>query len=313
MKQIVHPAAATPAVATIGFFDGVHRGHRYLIEQVCEAAAERGLASAVVTFPIHPRRVMQSDFHPQLLTTCDEKVRLLERAGIDACIMMDFTPQLAALSARQFMALLKEQYRIEALVIGYDHRFGHNRAEGFAEYAAYGRELGMEVLPARAYYLNRSEGQGAGSDVSSSGIRRLLQAGDVKAAAQALGYRYFLQGRVVGGYRVGHRIGFPTANLCVNNPDKLIPADGVYAVWADVDGHRYGGMLCIGTRPTLANGSDRSIEVHLFDFQADIYERPLTLSFVQRTRDEQKFASVDLLVAQLHRDECEIRALLKRL
>ncbi|MCI5663314.1 MAG: bifunctional riboflavin kinase/FAD synthetase [Mediterranea sp.] len=313
MKQIVHPAAATPAVATIGFFDGVHRGHRYLIEQVCEAAAERGLASAVVTFPIHPRRVMQSDFHPQLLTTCDEKVRLLERAGIDACIMMDFTPQLAALSARQFMALLKEQYRIEALVIGYDHRFGHNRAEGFAEYAAYGRELGMEVLPARAYYLNRSEGQGAGSDVSSSGIRRLLQAGDVKAAAQALGYRYFLQGRVVGGYRVGHRIGFPTANLCVNNPDKLIPADGVYAVWADVDGHRYGGMLCIGTRPTLANGSDRSIEVHLFDFQADIYERPLTLSFVQRTRDEQKFASVDLLVAQLHRDECEIRALLQRL
>ena len=313
MKQIVHPAAATPAVATIGFFDGVHRGHRYLIEQVCEAAAERGLASAVVTFPIHPRRVMQSDFHPQLLTTCDEKVRLLERAGIDACIMMDFTPQLAALSARQFMALLKEQYRIEALVIGYDHRFGHNRAEGFAEYAAYGRELGMEVLHARAYYLNRSEGQGAGSDVSSSGIRRLLQAGDVKAAAQALGYRYFLQGRVVGGYRVGHRIGFPTANLCVNNPDKLIPADGVYAVWADVDGHRYGGMLCIGTRPTLANGSDRSIEVHLFDFQADIYERPLTLSFVQRTRDEQKFASVDLLVAQLHRDECEIRALLQRL
>lgn len=312
MKQIVHPAAATPAVATIGFFDGVHRGHRYLIEQVCEAAAERGLASAVVTFPIHPRRVMQSDFHPQLLTTCDEKVRLLERAGIDACIMMDFTPQLAALSARQFMALLKEQYRIEALVIGYDHRFGHNRAEGFAEYAAYGRELGMEVLPARAYYLNRSEGQGAGSDVSSSGIRRLLQAGDVKAAAQALGYRYFLQGRVVGGYRVGHRIGFPTANLCVNNPDKLIPADGVYAVWADVDGHRYGGMLCIGTRPTLANGSDRSIEVHLFDFQADIYERPLTLSFVQRTRDEQKFASVDLLVAQLHRDEAEIRALLQR-
>lgn len=312
MKQIVHPAAATPAVATIGFFDGVHRGHRYLIEQVCEAAAERGLASAVVTFPIHPRRVMQSDFHPQLLTTCDEKVRLLERAGIDACIMMDFTPQLAALSARQFMALLKEQYRIEALVIGYDHRFGHNRAEGFAEYAAYGRELGMEVLPARAYYLNRSEGQGAGSDVSSSGIRRLLQAGDVKAAAQALGYRYFLQGRVVGGYRVGHRIGFPTANLCVNNPDKLIPADGVYAVWADVDGHRYGGMLCIGTRPTLANGSDRSIEVHLFDFQADIYERPLSLSFVQRTRDEQKFASVDLLVAQLHRDEAEIRALLQR-
>ena len=312
MKQILHPVAATPAVATIGFFDGVHRGHRYLIEQVCEVAAERGLSTAVVTFPIHPRRVMQSDFRPQLLTTCDEKVRLLERTGIDACIMMDFTPQLAALSAREFMTLLKEQYRIDALVIGYDHRFGHNRAEGFAEYVTYGRELGMEVFPARAYYLNRSEEQGASSDVSSSGIRRLLQAGDVEAAAQALGYRYFLQGRVVGGYRVGHRIGFPTANLCVDNPDKLIPADGVYAVWADVDGQRYGGMLCIGTRPTLANGSERSIEVHLFDFQADIYERPLSLSFVQRTRDEQKFASVDLLVAQLHRDEAEIRALLQR-
>lgn len=144
-----------PSVATIGFFDGVHRGHRYLIEQVCAVAAGRGLASSVVTFPVHPRKVMQADYHPKLLTTCDEKVSLLAKTGVDYCMMLDFTPEIARLSAREFMSILKDRYQIQALVVGYDHRFGHNRSEGFEDYVHYGRELGMEVLLARAYSYSK--------------------------------------------------------------------------------------------------------------------------------------------------------------
>ena len=135
-----------PSAATIGFFDGVHRGHRYLIGQVAEVAAARGMASSVITFPVHPRKVMQPGYHPDLLTTCDEKVSLLAGTGMDYCMMLDFTPELARLSAQQFMAILKERYRIEVLVVGYDHRFGHNRSEGFDDYVRYGGELGIEVM-----------------------------------------------------------------------------------------------------------------------------------------------------------------------
>ena len=152
--QLVCEASDTglrPSVATIGFFDGVHRGHRYLIEQVRAVAAERGLASSVVTFPVHPRKVMQADYHPKLLTTCDEKVSLLATTGVDYCMMLGFTPEIARLSAWEFMSILKERYRIRALVVGYDHRFGHNRCEGFEDYVRYGRKLGMEVLLAHAY------------------------------------------------------------------------------------------------------------------------------------------------------------------
>ena len=292
-----------PSVATIGFFDGVHRGHRYLIEQVCAVAAGRGLASSVVTFPVHPRKVMQPDFHPELLTTCEEKVRLLADTGIDYCVMLDFTPDLAQLSAQQFMTVLKEKYRIQALVVGHDHRFGHNRAEGFDDYVRYGRELGMEVLLAYAYSNKEVT-------VSSSVIRHLLLEGNVSEAADCLGYHYFLEGTVVGGYRVGRTIGYPTANLHVDNPDKLVPADGVYAVYVYVGGQKYMGMLSIGYRPTLNNGTDRSIEVNILQFNADIYNQPMRISFVRRTRPELKFDTIEELIAQLQKDEIEVTEIL---
>ncbi|WP_281643981.1 bifunctional riboflavin kinase/FMN adenylyltransferase [Bacteroides zoogleoformans] len=327
-----------PSVATIGFFDGVHRGHRYLIEQVRQVAAMRGLASSVITFPVHPQKVMQPDSRPELLTTCDEKVSLLAQLEIDYCIMIDFSPELARLSARQFMSILKEHYRVQALVVGYDHRFGHNRSEGFDDYVRYGRELGIEVLRARAYSYKKTAveksketalentaaeetnvvgGGGVGctamtaeETVSSSVIRQLVLGGSVMAAAEYLGYDFFLNGTVVGGYRVGRTIGFPTANLRVDDPDKIIPADGVYAVRVLVAGVEYGGMLSIGYRPTLGNGSDRSIEVHIFHFDADVYEQTMRVSFVRRTRPELKFDSIDELIEQLHRDEIEIKAIL---
>lgn len=301
--------AFRPSVATIGFFDGVHRGHRYLIEQVREAAAARGLASSVITFPMHPRKVMQSDYHPELLTTCDEKVTLLAQTGIDSCIMLDFTPEVARLSAKEFMSILKERYRIQALVIGHDHRFGHNRSEGFEDYVRYGKALGMEILLARAYTYKREVAE-TEVTISSSVIRRLLQEGNVSEAAEYLGYDFFLEGTVVGGYHVGRKIGFPTANLRVTDPAKMIPADGVYAVHVFLEGKKYGGMLSIGYRPTLDNGPDRSIEVHIFHFNADIYNQPMRISFVRRTRPELKFNSMDELIERLHLDEAEIKGIL---
>lgn len=301
--RLIHDIAEekdlSPAVATIGFFDGVHVGHRFLIRQVREAAALRGLASAVITFPEHPRAVMHPDFHPELLSTCNEKLELLAQTGIDRCVLLDFTPELAALSARQFMEMLHGQYAIRALVIGYDHRFGHGRSEGFDDYVRYGNELGMEVLPAEAYHLPASD---CPLPVCSSSVRRLLREGDVASAARYLGYPYFLNGIVVGGFRMGRRIGYPTANLQVNDECKVIPARGVYAVRVEVDGCIYGGMLNIGCRPTFDNGANATIEAHIFDFKSDIYNHSLRLFFVQRIRSERKFASVEELVAQLHQD-----------
>ena len=296
-----------PSVATIGFFDGVHRGHRFLIGQVRREAAARGLDAAVITFPVHPRQVLQCDYRPQLLTTPQEKLSLLAETGIDTCILLDFTPHLASLTAREFMEVLQNRYRIRALVIGYDHRFGHNRSEGFEDYARHGQELGIDILPAEAFRLPAAPD---GNPVSSSLIRRLLRAGDVSQAAECLGYPYFLDGTVVSGRRIGHQLGYPTANLQPDHPDKIVPANGVYAVRVETGGKTYGGMLNIGRRPTLDNGDDRSIEVHIFDFDRDIYQESLRLSFVQRIREERKFDSVDQLARQLHRDATAIRALL---
>lgn len=292
-----------PCVATIGFFDGVHCGHRFLIKQVCKAASEREYASAVVTFPMHPRKVMQVDFCPEQLTTYEEKLDLLEKTGLDYCMVLDFSLEVAALSAREFMVLLQKHYNIQALVVGYDHRFGHNRSEGFTDYVRYGEELGMEVLLAQAY-LDKSVA------VSSSGIRKLLLSGDVSEATIRLGYDYFLDGVVISGYRVGRKIGFPTANLRVDSSEKLVPSNGVYAVRVTVDGKVYPGMLDIGNRPTFDNGGKRSIEVHILHFNADIYGKIVRLSFVRYIRPDIKFDSVDELIAQLHKDAETVEAIL---
>lgn len=300
-----------PCVATIGFFDGVHAGHRYLIQQVKEIAATKGLRSALVTFPIHPRKVMNADYRPELLTTPEEKISLMAETGVDYCLMLDFTPEIAHLTALEFMTqILKERYQVSCLVIGYDHRFGHNRSESFEDYVRYGEAIGIEVIRAQAYSKNIEIGTEQNIPVSSSLIRKLLHQGEVDIAARCMGYEYFLDGTVVGGYQVGRKIGFPTANLNVDNPDKLIPADGVYAVWVTFDGNTYMGMLNIGKRPTIDNGPDRTIEVNILRFHSDIYDKSIRLTFVKRTRPELKFNSVDELIAQLHKDAEEVEALL---
>lgn len=286
-------------VATIGFFDGVHRGHQHLLRQVLEVAHQRHMASLVVTFFQQPRHVVTHETDRFfLLTTTNEKLHLLQQAGIDHCEVMEFTPELALMTAHDFMQLLHDKYGVSALVIGYDHRFGHNRSEGFDDYVRYGKQLGIEVLQATQF-----------PSVSSTKIRELLLEGDLEAANQILGYRYMLEGQVVNGFHIGHTMGFPTANLQVA-PEKLIPADGVYAVMVELDGEQHQGMLNIGTRPTLANSDERSIEVHIFDFHDNIYDKELRLSLVKRTRGEVKFASKEQLILQLQQDAAEIKTIL---
>lgn len=295
--------ALPPSVATIGFFDGVHRGHRFLIGQVKEVAAKEGLCAALVTFPVHPRKVIQASYHPQLLSAPEEKLELLEGTGTDYCILLPFTRELSLLSARQFMQLLHDKFNIRVLVIGYDHRFGHNRSESFEDYCRYGEELGMCIVRARAYTEK-------GNKISSSVIRRLLTEGNVSRAAGLLGYNYYLDGTVVDGYKVGRKIGFPTANLQVACPDKLVPGEGVYAVYVHIDGKRLVGMLNIGHRPTLDNGTDLSIEVHILCFSDNIYHKEMRIEFVKRLRSEIKYDTIDALVAQMQKDREETARLL---
>ena len=291
-----HPQALTPSVATIGFFDGVHLGHRHLINQVKMAASLNGWCSSIITFPVHPRQVIQSDYQPSLLSSPEEKIELLASTGIDNCILLPFTRELSQLTAWEFMQLLYEQYKVRMLVIGYDHRFGHNRAETFEDYCRYGRELGIHIMQATAYTQEQDK-------VSSSAIRRALLSGEVSTATKYLGYPYFLQGTIVSGYQVGRKIGFPTANLQVDFSNKLIPSIGVYAVYVYVNGQKYKGMLNIGHRPTLNNGTDLSIEVHILDFEGDIYHQLMRIEFVDFLRAEAKFQSTEELALQIQKDK----------
>ena len=292
-----HPQS--PTVATIGFFDGVHLGHRFLIQQVKVAATQTGWQSSIITFPVHPRQVIQSEFQPQLLSSPEEKIELLATTRIDNCILLPFTRELSLLTAREFMQLLYEKYYVRMLVIGYDHRFGHNRTETFEDYCRYGRELGIHIMQATAYTQEQDK-------VSSSAIRRSLFSGDVSTAKKYLGYNYFLEGTVVGGYKVGRKIGFPTANIRVDFSEKLIPSIGVYAVYVYVNGQKYKGMLNIGYRPTINNGTDLSIEVHILDFQGDIYHQKMRIEFVDFLRPEAKFGSINELITQMQKDKEDI-------
>ena len=298
----IHPQS--PTVATIGFFDGVHLGHRFLIQQVKVAATQTGWQSSIITFPVHPRQVIQSEFQPQLLSSPEEKIELLASTGVNHCILLPFTRELSMLTAWEFMQLLYDKYKVRMLVIGYDHRFGHNRAETFEDYCRYGQELGIHIMQASAYTQEQDK-------VSSSAIRRALQTGDIRTATKFLGYHYYLEGTVVDGYKVGRKIGFPTANLRVDFPNKLIPSIGVYAVCVYVNGEKHKGMLNIGYRPTINNGTDLSIEVHILDFQGDIYHQKMRIEFIDFLRPEMKFNSVDELVLQMQKDKEDTIRVLK--
>ena len=289
---------AVSQVATIGFFDGVHRGHCSLLSQVVRQAAQRNRQSTVVTFDIHPRQLVNPDFQPLLLTTLDEKLQLLSLQGIDRVAVLHFDEQMASLSARDFMSVvLSRQLNVDTLVLGYDSRFGHGRTAGFSDYEAYGRSMGIDVL--RATPLLSDDG----TPVSSSLVRNLLLSGNIAQANDALGRRYSLTGNVVEGFHEGRRLGFPTANLALADRQRLVPGRGVYAVWAELTGYSepMPAMMNIGTRPTY-NGSSQTLEVHIIGYEGDLYGQDVTVTFAERIRSEQPFDSPSALASQLQLD-----------
>lgn len=293
-----------PLFAALGVFDGVHRGHRAVIARVESEAAARGLSSAVITFRAHPQQVLRPQVPFRMLTSPEERETLLRQTGIDRVIFLDFTREMSLLSAFDFLQILSSHYRVKGLIIGYDHRFGHNRAEGFDDYVKYGQRLGMEILHADELVTDAGP-------VSSSIIRELLIKGDLTTANHLLSYPYTLHGKVVNGFHVGRELGFPTANIDIDYPDKLIPANGVYAARIVLpDGNRYNGMLNIGNRPTLNRPNDYSIEANLFDFSGNLYGSSLAVELIRYMRPEQTFADITALRAQLVADEAAIRKIL---
>lgn len=296
----------TPSVATIGMFDGVHEGHRFVLRHVCDYAKAHQITSTVITFDRHPREVVQTGWKPQLLTTFEERMRLLEGTGVDRCVVLPFMIEMAALSARDFMQMMVERLGVKVLLTGYDNCFGHNRRETFDDYVRYGKELGIEVKG-----LPPTPSEERGGNVSSSMVRRLLEKGDVKEAARCLTYPYSITGRVVKGEHVGTRLGFPTANLQVDDSHKMIPAAGVYAVECQLlngNSQSLKGMMNIGTRPTF--GVHRqTLEVHILDYEGDLYGQTVTVSFIERLRDERRFDNEEELRAQLREDANKVYSL----
>lgn len=294
-------------VATLGFFDGVHIGHRHLIDQVKTEAARLGLPSAVITFPIHPRKVLNSDYQPKLLCGYQEKVDQLATTGVDYCFSLPFTKELSNLDASEFIhRVLKDKINVASLLIGYDHRFGHNREEGFEDYRTYGKSLGIDVMQATEFRIDDQ-------DVSSSRVRRLLIAGDVVTANRLLTYNYTLSGKIVEGYQVGRTIGFPTANMKVWEKYKVVPLLGVYAVLVHFQNRILEGMLYIGKRPTLHNDPEISVEVNIFDFDDDLYNQSLTVEFIDFIRGDEKFDNVQELIDSIHRDKENVKKRLREI
>ncbi len=290
------------AVVTTGFFDGVHLGHRHVLETVVSSARERGEEAVVVTFWPHPRTVLQQDARDfRLLSSLEEKKALLLRSGIDRVEVIPFTRTFAALTAAEYLSLLRDRFGASVVVMGYDNRIGSDRKT--AASLAPGAVM-PEIVPAGAIAAGSTavmpDNVPAGA-ISSTRIRKLLEEGKVEDACQMLGYRYGLYGVVVAGNRVGRTIGFPTANMQLYEPLKLVPENGVYAVEVDVLGRQYRGMCNIGLRPTVGGGG-RTIETHILDFNEDIYGLPMGIRFVRRIRDEIRFPSLEALRLQLVQD-----------
>ena len=295
-----------PVVATIGFFDGVHLGHQFLINRLAEMAKQENLESMVITFDCHPRQVLQSNYQPRMLSTLEEKLEKLEKTASDHIVVLHFDKALAQLTSKQFMeSILRDRLNVRKLMMGYDNRFGHNRTETFDDYVIFGKEIGIEVCKNTALSMGNF-------NVSSSVIRQFIETGNMEEATRCLGVPYSLSGKIVGGYQNGRKLGYPTANIDIRKTDKLLPAMGVYAVQVRIENNEkiYGGMLNIGTRPTF-NGSDLSVEVYIFDFSGNLYDRTIKVFFMSRVRSDRIFPTLEALAEQLQLDEQQIRTILK--
>lgn len=288
----------TKTIVTLGTFDGVHKGHKSILEKLINGSKESGCTSVVLTFFPHPRMVLQQNSDLKLLNTMEEKAQLLEKAGVDNLIIHPFDIAFSRLTAEEFVKeVLVDSLNICKIIIGHDHRFGRNRTANIDDLIRFGNEYGFEVEKINALAVNDIS-------VSSTKIRNALTEGDIATANNYLGYPYFINGTVVQGRQLGRTIGFPTANVQPSEDYKLIPANGVYTISSVIDGRTAYGMMNIGNRPTV-NGEGRTIEVHFFDFNEDLYGSDIKVSIHSRLRDEVKFESVDALKEQLHKDRLQ--------
>lgn len=276
-------------VATIGFFDGVHRGHRFLLSQVLKEADRQGLRSMAITMDCHPKTIVDTDYVPCLLTTMEERIALLKSTGIDHIEVLPFDRVLSCMDAPTFMQkILRDKLNVSTVVMGYDHKFGHGGGSQ-EDYIRWGEDCGIKVIIAKKYDEVYA---------SSSEIRRQLAEGNVAVAASLLGHPYVLTGVVESGHKIGRTLGFPTANLRID-VDKLIPANGVYAVKTNLGD----AIMNIGRRPTLDNGKNLSIEVYIMNYEGNLYGQTLQLQLIERIREERRFSSLDALRNQILEDE----------
>ncbi|MBU2997814.1 bifunctional riboflavin kinase/FAD synthetase [Cellulophaga baltica] len=285
-----------PTAVTIGTFDGVHIGHRKLLERLINDAKLLDLKATVLTFFPHPRMILQQDANIKLLNTLDEKIHILEKIGLDYLMIYPFSREFSRYSATDFVEkILVKGLNSKKIIIGYDHRFGRNRNADIKDLIDYGKTFNFQVDEIPAQEIEDVS-------VSSTKIRRALEEGDIKTANSYLGYEYMLTGTVKKGKGLGRKIDFPTANIHIEESYKLIPLNGVYVVKSTINNRTVFGMMNIGFNPTV-NGTERSIEVHFFDFNNDLYEQKIQINILERIRDEEKFKSVEDLKNQLYKDQ----------
>lgn len=293
-------------VTTIGTFDGVHIGHQKILKQVVRLAKVKGFVPVVLTLFPHPRMVLQKDDSIKLLNTIEERVELLKAIGIKEVIVKTFTKEFANLSAKDYVKqILVDELNTKHIVIGYDHHFGKNRSANFTDLKAYAAQYGFNVEEISAQDIEDVT-------VSSTKIRNALNKGEVALANSYLGYNFFITGTVIKGKGLGRTIAFPTANIKITATYKLIPSDGVYVVKSSVQNKTVFGMMNIGTNPTV-DGKTRSVEVHFFNFNKDIYNSELKIEFLKRLRNEQKFQNIEALKSQLEIDMENASAFIKSL
>ena len=283
-------------ILTLGTFDGVHIGHKKILERVIQNTDNEKYESLVLTFFPHPRMILKEDSDMKLLNTIDEKIDLLDKIGIQNLVIHPFDEKFSRLTAEEFVkTILVDRFQVQKIIIGYDHRFGRNRTANINDLIAFGEQYDFEVEQISVQEINEIS-------VSSTKIRNALLEGNMTLANDYLGYNYFLTGEVVKGKQLGRTINFPTANLKIQENYKLIPQNGVYIVKSVINEQTVFGMMNIGFNPTV-NGQNQTIEIHYFDFDADLYHQKIRVSILQRIRSEQKFESVDLLKAQLETDK----------
>lgn len=301
---IEHLPAFFQTVITIGTFDGVHKGHQEILAAVRRRARHSGGESLVITFDPHPRKLLYPEQHLPLLTPLGEKIKRILAEGIDHVIVVPFTKSFSRLDARAYITdFLVARFHPAYIVIGYDHRFGNDRSGDITLLTASAGEFDFQVEELPARLIDEAA-------ISSTKIRRAIQEGAVASAAHMLGRQYELCGTVVKGAQLGRTIGYPTANIIPADADQQVPGNGVYGVHVKVGEKQYGGMMNIGFRPTVSQERILSLEVHVFDFSGDLYGQQLTITFLGKLRDEQKFAGIDSLKAQLHADELNARKLI---